>query len=39
MERDDDLRRCQQIMNQILANAPGLEQSLALMRQVAQEMT
>jgi transcriptional regulator with XRE-family HTH domain len=39
MERDDDLRRCQQTMNQILAEAPTPEQSLALIRQVAQEMT
>jgi transcriptional regulator with XRE-family HTH domain len=38
MERDDDLRRCQQTMNHILATAPGPEQSLALIRQVAKEM-
>ena len=38
MERDDDLRRCQQTMNHILAAAPGPEQSLALIRQVAKEM-
>jgi transcriptional regulator with XRE-family HTH domain len=38
MEKDDDLRRCQQTMNYILADVPGPEQSLALIRQVAQEM-
>ncbi len=38
MEKDDDLRRCQQTMNHILAAAPGPEQSLALIRQVAKEM-
>ena len=38
MERDDDLRRCQQTMNQILADAPSPDQSLALIRQVAEEM-
>jgi hypothetical protein len=39
MERDDDLRRCQQTMNQILAQAPTPEDSVVLIRQVAQEMT
>ena len=39
MEKDDDLRRCQQRMNHILAAAPGTEQSLALIRQIAKEMT
>ena len=38
MEKDDDLRRCQQTMNHILADTPGPEQSLALIRQVAEEM-
>jgi transcriptional regulator with XRE-family HTH domain len=38
MEKDDDLRRCQQTMNHLLAAAPGPEQSLALIRQVAKEM-
>jgi transcriptional regulator with XRE-family HTH domain len=38
MEKDDDLRRCQQTMNHILAAAPGPEQSLALIRQLAKEM-
>ena len=38
MERDDDLRRCQQRMNHILASAPGTDQSLALIRQIAKEM-
>jgi transcriptional regulator with XRE-family HTH domain len=38
MEKDDDLRRCQQTMNHILAAAPGPEPSLALIRQVAKEM-
>ncbi len=38
LEKDDDLRRCQQTMNHILAAAPGHEQSLALVRQVAKEM-
>ena len=32
MEKDDDLRRCQQTMNHILAAAPGPEQSMALIR-------
>jgi transcriptional regulator with XRE-family HTH domain len=38
LEKDDDLRRCQQTMNHILADAPGPEKSLALIRQVAKEM-
>jgi transcriptional regulator with XRE-family HTH domain len=38
LEKDDDLRRCQQTMNHILAAAPGAERSLALIRQVAREM-
>jgi transcriptional regulator with XRE-family HTH domain len=38
MEKDDDLRRCQQTMNHILAAAPGPEQSLALIRQIAEEI-
>jgi transcriptional regulator with XRE-family HTH domain len=38
MEKDDDLRRCQQTINHILAAAPGPEQSLALIRQAAKEM-
>jgi transcriptional regulator with XRE-family HTH domain len=38
LEKDDDLRRCQQTMNHILADAPGPDRSLALIRQVAKEM-
>ena len=38
MEKDDDLRRCQLIMNHTLASAPGPDQSLALIRQIAKEM-
>ena len=38
MEKDDDLRRCQQTMNHILAASPGPEQSLALIRQIAKEI-
>jgi transcriptional regulator with XRE-family HTH domain len=38
MEKDDDLRRCQQRMNHILAAAPGTEQSLKLVKQIAKEM-
>jgi transcriptional regulator with XRE-family HTH domain len=38
MEKDDDLRRCQQTMNHLLAAAPGPEPSMALIRQVAKEM-
>jgi transcriptional regulator with XRE-family HTH domain len=38
MEKDDDLRRCQQTMNHILAAAPGPDQSLALIRQIAKDI-
>jgi transcriptional regulator with XRE-family HTH domain len=38
MEKDDDLRRCQQTMNHIIAAAPGPEQSLALIQRAAKEM-
>jgi transcriptional regulator with XRE-family HTH domain len=38
LEKDDDLRHCQQTMNHILATAPDPERSLALIRQVAREM-
>src|SRR5260370_39503177 len=38
MEKDDDLRRSQQIMNHILAAAPGPDHSLALIRQAAKEI-
>jgi transcriptional regulator with XRE-family HTH domain len=38
LEKDDDLRRCQQTMNHILAAAPNPERSLALIRQAAKEM-
>jgi len=38
MEKDDDLRRCQQTMSHVIAAAPGPEQSLALIRQAAKEM-
>jgi transcriptional regulator with XRE-family HTH domain len=38
MEKDDDLRRCQQTINHVLAAAPGPDQSLALIRQAAAEM-
>jgi len=38
MEKDDDLRRCQQTMNHILAASPGPDLSLALIRQIAKEM-
>jgi transcriptional regulator with XRE-family HTH domain len=37
LEKDDDLRRCQQTMNHILAVAPGPDRSLAIIRQIAQE--
>ena len=37
MERDDDLRRCQQTMRHILAAAPGPDQSLELIRRIAKE--
>lgn len=35
MERDDDLRRCQQTMSRLLAQAPGPEESAALIREIA----
>ena len=38
LEKDDDLRRCQQTMNHLLAAAPGPERSFALIQQVAKEM-
>jgi transcriptional regulator with XRE-family HTH domain len=38
LERDDDLRRCRQTMNHILAAAPSPEQSLALIRKAAREL-
>ena len=38
LERGDDLRRCQSIMNHILASAPSPDQSLALIREVSEEM-
>ena len=38
MEKGDDLRRCQRTMNLLLADAPGPDQSLALIQQVANEM-
>jgi transcriptional regulator with XRE-family HTH domain len=38
LEKDDDLRRCQQTMTHILAAAPGPERSLALIRQAAKEL-
>jgi len=38
LERDEDLRRCQQRMNHILANAPRPDQSLALIRAASEEM-
>jgi transcriptional regulator with XRE-family HTH domain len=38
MQKDDDLRRIAQSMNHILASAPGTEQSLALIKQIAKEM-
>jgi hypothetical protein len=37
MEKDDDLRRFTQTMNHILAAAPGPEQSMALITQIAEE--
>ena len=37
MQKDDDLRRCQQTMNHILAAVPGPDQSLALIRRIAKE--
>ncbi len=38
LEKDDDLRRCQQTMNHILAAAPDPDRSLALIQQAAKEM-
>ena len=38
LQKDDDLRRSQQTMNHILAAAPGTDRSLAIIRQIAQEM-
>jgi transcriptional regulator with XRE-family HTH domain len=38
MEKEDPLRRCQQTMNHILADAPGAERSLALITQIAEDM-
>jgi transcriptional regulator with XRE-family HTH domain len=38
LERSDDLRRCQSIMNHVLASAPSPDQSLALIRQVSEEI-
>jgi transcriptional regulator with XRE-family HTH domain len=38
LERGEDLRRCQSIMNHILASAPSPDQSLALIREVSEEM-
>jgi transcriptional regulator with XRE-family HTH domain len=38
MQKDDDLRRAAQNMNHILASAPGTEQSLALITQIAKEI-
>jgi hypothetical protein len=38
MEKDHDLRRCRQIMNHLLAAAPGPEASLALIHQATKEM-
>jgi transcriptional regulator with XRE-family HTH domain len=38
LERSEDLRRCQSTMNHILANAPSPDQSLALIREVSEEM-
>jgi transcriptional regulator with XRE-family HTH domain len=38
LERGEDLRRCQSIMNHILASAPRPDQSLALIREVSEEM-
>ena len=38
LERSDDLRRCASTMNHILAGAPSPDQSLALIRQISEEM-
>jgi transcriptional regulator with XRE-family HTH domain len=37
LERSEDLRRCQLIMNHILASAPAPEQSLALIKEISEE--
>jgi transcriptional regulator with XRE-family HTH domain len=37
MEKDDDLRRCQQTINHTIAAALGPDQSLALIRRIAEE--
>jgi transcriptional regulator with XRE-family HTH domain len=38
LERGEDLRRCQSIMNHVLASAPSPDQSLALIQQISEEM-
>src|SRR5260370_42710556 len=38
MEKDDDLRRCRQIMNHTLAAAPGPEPALSLIREAAKDL-
>ncbi len=38
LEKDDDLRLCQQALNHMLAAAPTPERSMALMKQIAEEM-
>jgi transcriptional regulator with XRE-family HTH domain len=38
MEKDDDLRRCTQTFTHLIASAPGTEPSLALIRQISEEM-
>lgn len=38
LERDADLRRGQQVINHVLANAPRPEQSLELIRTISEEM-
>jgi hypothetical protein len=38
MEKDDDLRRCHQTFTHLLASAPSVEQSLALITQISEEM-
>ena len=39
LERDEDLRRAQQVMNRILADALAPDRSLALMREISEETT
>ena len=39
LERDEDLRRTQQVMNRILAAALAPDESLALMREISEEST